>query len=211
MALPSIFTNALQLMFNPGDVKPIPDKKSPLKNMTIGLFMGMTGFIIQGIYIVPGDEINFGALPGELEFLLNKLSGGLLGFLLFLLLFGFESLVLLLFSEVKSTPLLHGSFAPFMAMPMLTIPVHEAFGGELSLRGYWMVVHVFIIVFLAWHAMYLGIYLLRDVGGNGISRNKALGMITVLVVLDIVLGIAFITFVPMAFNASPLQFLEEYF
>ncbi|MBD3185469.1 hypothetical protein GF325_01470 [Candidatus Bathyarchaeota archaeon] len=208
-----VHKTALRLIFSPGATEIIPDesREPTLARLGIGAWIGLAGFIIQGVYVIPRDEINFGDLSSTMEAFLNGVIGGIIGMVLFLMLWGFDTIVALALGLRKIKKPLHGSFAPFVIMPLITIPVHELFSSQLSLRGHSYLVFVFIIVFLSWHVGSFGILYSRFMPGNEVISKRLLLALAVLLALQISIGILFITQVPALFGATPQQFLEEYF
>ncbi len=207
----STLTVALRMLFLPGSLELERETTIKGKKLRVGAFLGLLGFMLQGAYIFPADEVNLGNLPTSLEMFLNHCIGLIVGLVLFLMLLGFDTLVLGFLGVRGFKSPLYGSLAPFLVMPLATIPVHEIFFDQLSMRGYSVFVLVFAIVFLAWHVLSLGIYLSRDFSSTTLPRQRLIATLVVIFALEVACSISFILLAPPLFQASPQQFLEEYF
>lgn len=201
----------LKLVFSPSSVEIDEEKSRTLKKLRIGVLFGLLGFILEGIYIFPRDEINVNDVAPNIEALINAAAGAVVGLLLFYMIYGFDALFMGLIGERGYKFKLQASYAMFLVMPLICIPVHELFGGELSVRGYSAFVFIFIITFLAWHGISLAINLLRDNIEHSLAWRTTIIRVAVLFALELTLGLLFIIFVPRLFGATGMEFLEEYF
>ncbi|MHA1684707.1 MAG: hypothetical protein ACTSUE_27460 [Promethearchaeota archaeon] len=207
----SSLTVGVKLIFLPSSVELDGNTPRAKKKLGIGILFGLVGFILQGIYVFPRDEISLADLAPALETLVNAVAGALLGTILFYMLYGFDALLAGILGERGYRFELQASYAPFLAMPLTCIPVHEIFGGELSLRGYYVIVFMLIIIFLAWHGSALAVNLLRKRAPGTPEWRNTIVRATILISLEIVLGVAFIVLVPTLFGSSGMEFLEVYF
>jgi hypothetical protein len=208
----STLSIALRLVFSPGSIEPA-NEATPRDAMRlrVGGALGLLGFIVQGIYLIPKDEINFGNIPTQVEALLNAMVGAALGAVLFLALLGFDAVVLGIFGIRGFKSPLYGSLAPFLAMPLACIPIHELFSGFLSQRGFSALVVVLIVVFLAWHVVALWVYLSRNFATTRFDARRVIATACALLALELAFTAIFLTQIPPLFDVTVQRFLEEYF
>lgn len=166
-----------------------------------GFALGLIGFIIQGFFIFPSDEINF---ETDYNPLLNNIFGLLLGAVLFSLLVLFERGIARLIKNENVKNALAISYSVFGLMPLLTIPIHMIFFNELSARGHFWIVAIMIVLILAWHQ-----YIFASV--ISAKENGILNKIILIFIIEIVLAFLFLIFAPIATGNSTQIFLEEYF
>jgi hypothetical protein len=175
--------------------------------------MGLVATILQGIYIFPADEISIRGVSLGLQAFVNGLAGALVGCLLFFMLLGFDTLVLGALGVRGFKSILYGSLAPFLAVPLVCIPIHTIFSDKLSSRGYGAIVVVLIVVFLAWHALVLGINLVGHLRARSsdLAAKRALIIAGVLLALELAVAFIVLTQVPLLFDVDFERFLEEFF
>jgi hypothetical protein len=198
-----LFRSFLQTMFFPSavDFNAGPTSQESSEKQKIGYFIGMLGFMVQGIFIFPSDEIRF---KTEYDAVLNGIVGLILGVVLFGFLIGFERLISRWLKIENAKNALAVSYAIFGLMPLLTIPVHMIFFDELSARGYFWIAAVMIVLILAWHFSIFASVLAA-------KENGFLNKIIIIFAIEIVLAFVFLFVVPIATGNSTKIFLEEYF
>ncbi|MBD3352073.1 MAG: hypothetical protein GF364_11355 [Candidatus Lokiarchaeota archaeon] len=204
-----------RLIFDPNNIVSKKEGKPNLESLSIGILLGVIGFILQWIFIFPADEISFGFDNQLLESFLNKTAGAILGFLLIFVLMIFEKLILWIFGFRKFKHIHRGSMANFFLMPFITIPIHSLFDDQLSLRGYWWILLVLIVVFVIWHIMLLENLLLRffKIMDSEVSYSKEQikHRILILLIVELICAFTFLLLIPLAFDVTILRGMGEYF
>ena len=201
----SAISIGIRLMFSPTSIEIRNETTQSKQKLMIGGLLGLIGFVIQGMYIFPRDEINFGDFPSNIEGWMNTAVGAVAGLVLFFMLVGFDALMVGIMGIRGYKNELYGSYAPFLIMPLVSIPIHAMFADQLSMRGYSIIIYIIIIIFLTWHAYVLAVALAQR------EERSIRIKVMLLLLMEISLGLIFITYFPLLFGATGQQFLEEYF
>ncbi|MFX0100091.1 MAG: hypothetical protein ACFFCS_10965 [Candidatus Hodarchaeota archaeon] len=206
-------TYLAQLIWKPSEIKPIntfEPNKSPL---VIGLWAGLVGLGIQLSWIIPEGLISISAGEG-IELLVNKISGALVGILLVLILWGFESIFLRICRFHGFKRAIQGSLAVFLVVPAACIPIHAWFPAGLTVVGYNWMFWVLAGFFVTWHVSTLFTLLasgnFNNKTGRTITRKKHVLMGILLVIIEIALAITFFVAIPYAFGNDFAEFMVEW-
>ena len=195
-----LFYSFLQSTFYPSAMN-FSDSEQAKNKAFFCKILGLIGFIVQGIFIFPADEINFN---NKYNALLNNIVGAMVGIVLFELLIRFDLFVTKALKIENRAPGLYISYGAFGLMPLVTIPIHMIFFDQLTLRGHFWIVCLMIIALLAWHNYIFGAVI--NAKENGIA-NK----IAILLVFEVLFAFLFLVFAPQLTGNSTQIFLEEYF
>ncbi len=196
-----LFRSFLFSIFYPTTIDFKAARQDSSYKINFGYFVGLIGFMLQGLFIFPSDEINF---RSHFNGLLNNIVGIFCGAVLFGLLIAFERVMVKVLKLEEGRNGLAVSYMVFGIMPLVTVPVHMILFDEVSLRGHFWIVALLIILILAWH---------HFIFASVISAKEkgSLDKIAILFAIEIVLAFLFLIFVPIATGNTPQIFLEEYF
>ena len=152
-------------------------------------------------------------MPISVEVLVNGVAGALVGCILFFLLLLLDAIILGASGARGFKSILYGSYAPLLAIPLACIPIHAIFSNQLSARGYAAIVFVLIVVFLAWHALVMGINLVGHFRARSpdLALKRAIITTGVLFALELIGAIIFMTQFPLVFDATFKTFMEDFF
>ncbi len=200
----------LKLLFYPHEID-ADSIDSTEENFRIGALLAALGFILQGIFMIPEDEIRIG-LESPYDAIFNTIIGAIGGLVFLFLLIGFitASLRFLDLTGENNRKIIAGSVAPFFMMPFFTVPIHLFFRDQLALRGNFWIVIVLVVIFLLWH-----VSLLKTLIGVSypeiFEKKERQKKFILLFTIMLGLSILFLILIPWLTNNTTISFWEGYF
>jgi hypothetical protein len=203
-----------RLLWAPQTLAPDATAAENRTKFRLAFWMAAIAMGIQIAWVIPNDEII--RLDDKiLQLWLNKMSGFAIGILLMIVFWGFEVLLLALMGKRGASKAIRGSFAPFLFLPAIAIPIHAWFPTGMSSMGYSWIVWLLIWGFMIWHAVWLAVLLNKGYSGiempQPIEFEIALFICTVMIIIELILVSILVVYIPPLFQVSPQEFLVEWF
>ncbi|MHA1370870.1 MAG: hypothetical protein ACTSWN_12875 [Promethearchaeota archaeon] len=196
-----------RVLFNPSTVKSEIPNHGVSKQFSWPM-LGGVGLSIHFLYITP--KIIRGLGP-EWDIIVSKISGFIIGFIMLLLLYLIDVIIVSAFKIKSASRVILASNVVWILLPAVAIPMHALFPLGLINQGLIYLPFSLIVIFLIWRASIQAILYANGhhKSRSGITKEKILTLFVVMISVELTLSFAFLCYaLPALANSDFLDVLS---